>query len=158
MSKPEALFQIFQIFRFTRGWSIGVGELGLVLVHQMTQRINRLNASGPSNLKFHPLLSTQFQNFNFKYEPNSSTLQYNNIFKIHYRFNCALQRHHVANSDVNHVIEKSRFDSGNPLSNQLFRSFQFNPDYDTSLYVSLQNTRFLFARGSRDGFMHLQSL
>lgn len=36
----------------------------------MTQRINRLNASGPSNLKFHPLLSTQFQNFNFKYEPN----------------------------------------------------------------------------------------
>ena len=60
---------------FIKGWCIGVGELGLILVHQMTQRIDRLIASGPSNLKFHPLLSTQFQNFNFKYEPNQLLLQ-----------------------------------------------------------------------------------
>ena len=84
---------------FIKGWCIGVGELGLILVHQMTQRIDRLIASGPSNLKFHPLLSTQFQNFNFKYEPNQLLLQpyYNNIFNFEYSYDIlARERHQVA--------------------------------------------------------------
>lgn len=109
-----------RIFRCTRGWWIGVGELGLVLVHQMTQRINRLIASGPSNLKFHPLLSTQFQNFNFKYEPNHYST-YNNIFKIHYMVRFALQRHHVTESFSNRKWP-IRFWRWYPLSYQLFMS------------------------------------